>query len=99
MCVTIANTDKLIIGCNKDYIIAVYIKPCGLEGFQYGCHVTDSKSHPTQRNKDTKVRGQSEITPVWKSISSSANLYVGKQSSRWGIFVNLNSKYNRLQER
>lgn len=62
MCVTIANTDKLIIGCYKDYIIAVYIRPGGLGGFQHVCHVTDSKSHPTQRSEDTKVTSPSEIT-------------------------------------
>lgn len=66
MCVTIANTDKLIIGCYKDYIIAVYIKPGGLGGFQLVRHVTDS--HPTQKSKDTKVTGQSERTGVWKSV-------------------------------
>lgn len=66
MCVTIANTDKLIIGCYKDYIITVYIKPGGLGGFQHACHVTDLKSHPTPRSKGTKVTGQSEITPVEK---------------------------------
>lgn len=56
MCVTIANTDKLIIGCYKDYIIAVNIKPGGLGGFEHVRHVTDSKSHFTQRSKDTKVK-------------------------------------------
>lgn len=100
MCVTIANTDKLIIGCYKDCIIAVYIKPGRLAGFRRVCHVIESKSHPTPKSKDTKVPDQGEMTCQRQCKSFLCWQTEQQDAPRWGICTDIDSmKYDRLQPR